>query len=214
MSGLKKSVGRIKADVKSRVDSRVFSIWWNRVDNISKRFKKLYSDKNNEFYNYLYKTSKVEDNSWYNILNDVSWIQENVFVEFDNISDLIEGFEEGDLEKLFTTEMKAKGSKAETTEEIKANALKRRVKVAECDVPKNTKKPKDISFPQKKDGDVHVTNDDKKDLQPSGSQLFEDILSDDENEIINGALVRAIDNDEVGVVDMNNFIEFIERYIS
>lgn len=48
--------------------------------------------------------------------------------------------------------MKAKGSKAETTEEIKANALKRRVKVAECDVPKNTKKPKgeDISFPQKR----------------------------------------------------------------
>lgn len=27
LSGLKKSVGRIKADVKSRVDSRVFSIW-------------------------------------------------------------------------------------------------------------------------------------------------------------------------------------------
>lgn len=108
IKSLQKTIVNIRDEVKSRINGRIYNMWWNRVDNISQCWKKTYSDINNELYNHLYKVSRIQLNGWNSIIRNIGWIEENVFVEIDDISELIEGFEEGDLSNLFSTGTKCK----------------------------------------------------------------------------------------------------------
>lgn len=190
LKGLLKTIGNIKNDVKSRVSGRIFDMWSNRVDNIEKRFKKLYSDMNNDFYNYVYKTLSYENDSWYSVINDVNWIKENIFTEFDEITDLIDGFEEGDLSNLFSMEAK--------------KALKRGSSgggKSKCVAIKKTKAEVNIVTKTDVTRSVSVLDNDQ----------FDDISSEEEGAIINDALRNDVD--EVGEVDIDGFGDMLERYV-
>lgn len=186
VKGLTKTVNNIKSDVKSRVNNRVFDMWCNRVDNVAKRFKKLYSDMNNNFYDYVYKTFSLENDSWYNVINDVNWIKTNIFTEFSDIVDLIDGFEEGDLSNLFATEEK--------------RVLKRNVEANEdepkCVDTKKTKKNK------------------KENIELGNGNQYENISSEEECSIINDVLLDVNNEvDEVGEIDINGFGDMLDKYV-
>lgn len=198
LKALIKTIECIKSDVKSRVSDKVFCMWWNRVDHIGKRFKKLYSDEYNNFYDYIYKTARNEKNEWYNIVNDINWIKENIFAELNNISELVEGFEEGDLENLFM-------------EGVKNKVLKRKVRIEGDEAGMASKNARRIE--DKGVVDMQSTTNDQAKDQISRNIEYDNVSSDDEDQIISGVLLSAARDDEVGEVDMADFDEFIEKYV-
>lgn len=104
ITSLDKTIVNIKTDVKSRIDDCIYNMWLNRINNIAGRWKKLYSDMNNDLYNHLCKVSKIHSDAWECIIRDICWIESNIFIKFDHISEMIDGFDEGDLKNLFSDE--------------------------------------------------------------------------------------------------------------
>lgn len=102
LKAITKTIDNIKSDVHSRMDDRCYRMWWNRIENISNRFKVMYSNEANGLYDYIYKKAAKERGIWEGIMSDVKWIRENVFVEYDPSKVSAEMPEEGDLPKLFS----------------------------------------------------------------------------------------------------------------
>lgn len=71
LTALDKTIVNIKNDVKSKIDKRIYGEWLNRIECMSKRFKILYSDVNNNLYNHFYKLSCERNATWNNLLSDV-----------------------------------------------------------------------------------------------------------------------------------------------
>lgn len=223
LEALNKTIKNIYVDVKSRMNEISYDMWINRVKSVSNKFKKLYSDTNNSLYNHFYKMSWIENNAWMNILSDVEWLKVNVLAKCEggickecsncgalnmssvsdrdktvnkskmqkseNVRDFVEGFEEGDLLNLF---------------KIKGNNGKR------CNSENDENKDYNKEIKRKK-----VEQDDGKDVfkeQIAENNAEYDDISEDESGMIDNILLQRVD-DEVGVVDMNQFNEFIEKFV-
>lgn len=185
LNALDKTINNIKTDVKSRISDHIYKMWWNRVENISLRFKKLYSDMNNDSYNHFCKATRLQQNAWANIFNDIGWINENVFVEVDSVSNLVQGFDETDVSMLFTQELISSKRNVDDVEKGSSSVS------VETSNSKNTKKKIKLDM----------------------VNGYDDISGAEESEIVNNVLVQDDDNDsEVGHVDMAGFGEMIEKY--
>lgn len=193
---IQRTIDNIKNDVNSRTSGRIYDMWWNRINNISKQFKSLYSDMNNGLYDYTYKMSRIQDNAWNKVINDIGWIKDNVFVEVDDISAIIEGFEEGDLANLFSQESQNKSLKRSagcrsTDDPIKPGDFKK----AKMDENGKTNESPEV---------IRTVEGKKKERGGKSSVILDDISSDEgEGEII----------DEVGEIDIKGFSDLIGKHL-
>lgn len=199
---LQKTIENIKVDVKSRVNGRVYDMWWNRIDHISKRFMKLYSDESNELYDNWCKMTRLHNEAWGGILSDIKWIKKQVFVEVQDVSTLVEGFREGDLESLFNEDPK-----------MSENEMKRRSNVEEGhESSKRFKEGKQQSAgtsSKKRNTESMMKNDLANDSE-KWDEKYEEISSEDEADVMNDVLLK---NDyEVGNVEMDAFADMMDKY--
>lgn len=184
---LRKTIECIKNDVKSRVNVRIYDMWLNRVSNVAKRFTSFYSSMNNNLYDHAVKMERMQGNMWANVLYDIDWLKKQVFVELDSVSDLVEGFEEGDLRFLFdestfplSSEVKLKRN-ADDEDDVKSKKMKSIQEVKEVGV-----------------------------LGVAG--MLDDISSEDEEDAI--VSLQKDDVDEVGEVDIESFGELIREFVN
>lgn len=101
---LDKTINTLKKEVSSLIKKENYDAWEKRIGTISNRFKSLYSDMNNELYNYHYKMSIKEASAWNNIFSDSNWIDSNICSLYTNVNELVVDFEEGDINGLFCIE--------------------------------------------------------------------------------------------------------------
>lgn len=205
MKEIEKTIIIIRTDVKSSINNRMYNTWLNRITNIAGRWKKLYSDTNNELYNHLYKVSQIQQNAWESIIRDIGWIERNVFTEVDDISTMVEGFEEGDLENLFSNEQHTSGPNEQHINELK------RARNAE-ETPGTEKKRKTEPYQSESTKAPKETSKEVISAKNANEDLV-DISSEDEETIINDAMHEA-ERDEVGHINMNDFGNMIEKYIN
>ena len=236
------TIKNVKNDIKSRVSDKIYDMWLNRVNDISKRFKKLYSDSNNDQYNHFYKDASNQNTAWSHIIENAGWIENNICSTFrenectscmkhnkgdnnknksnderngknvknqksdesaslyncassskvseitNDISSLVEGFEEGDLSTLFSTEIKKGNKRSMGNEEMILD---------------------DTNKKQRKYSNESVSGiNETKNLKDEYEEL-----SDDESSIMNAILMSDHEGDEVGNVELNDFSEYLEKFI-
>lgn len=73
---LSRSMNTIRENLRSKLDVNMYDVWSKRIDAISTRFKIMYSDINNDYYNHFYKMSKNTDLAWSKIREETQWLQE------------------------------------------------------------------------------------------------------------------------------------------
>lgn len=244
------TIMNMKNDIKSRISDKIYDMWLNRVNDISKRFKKLYSDSNNDLYNHFYKDASTQNAAWSYVIENSEWIENNICVMYkenectscmkkgdtkvkdpcydennsnkirkdekcdesvnekksvykcasnskngkitNDISSHVEGFEEGDLTNLFSTEIKKSNNKRSiTNEETNLGNTNKKLK-------KNLK-------------DCGGVNESKK--MEIAKDKYEELSDDDESSIMNAILIRDHEGDEVGNLELNEFSEYLEKFI-
>lgn len=68
------TINTIRKEVQVGVSGEIYNGWLKRINMISTRFKTMYSNINNDYYNHFYNISKKNDAVWGNITKDVQWL--------------------------------------------------------------------------------------------------------------------------------------------
>ncbi len=190
LKSLDRTIESIRQDVKSRISDENYQVWLRRINSISSRFKAMYSETCNDYYDHCCKMSKKASSHWNNIQYDMNWIKTNLcnmYIVVDNdddISKCVDGFEEGDLNVLFDEKPTSEIQREDSSQKRKHGEIS-------DENTKNTKNKKNSMIM----GDLEPISEEEENGQ-------EEEEEDDENSIINDILAIV---DEVGEVDMTDF---------
>lgn len=186
IKALDNTICTLKNEVSSLIKKEVYDAWLKRIMIISSRFKSMYSDVNNNLYDHLYKVSTKTDQVWNNISTDSKWITDNICNAYMDVKEVIDDFDENDLNGLFEEE------KGREVNNIVGNTNERKRKSELNESCKEKVRKRESSVK------------DKNSIK--GAKRNKNFISCDH--------MPAIGMDEVGEIDVGDFTDLLSKHMN